>query len=62
VCPEFFVQFIVLVLYHEHKEYQWVSTKFRVFLVFFSYARNNQWIMPMKPTPTIPILTILKSL
>jgi hypothetical protein len=55
---EFFVPFFALVMNHEHKEYpssaniSWKITR------CCEVWRIQQRIMPMKPTPTMPILTI----
>jgi hypothetical protein len=62
VSGEFFVPFLVLVMNHEHKELPTAAEISRKSLSFRTEPRIQRRFMPIKPTPIIPIFTIVKSL
>ena len=58
VPGEFFVPFLVPVMNHEHKEMLTATEISRKSLGFRTKPRIQRRFMPIKPTPTMPILII----
>jgi hypothetical protein len=59
---KFFVSFFVLVMNPRHKEYPGAEEFRDNYLLLLRIAWIRMGFMPIKPTPTMPILTISKSL
>jgi hypothetical protein len=58
ISGEFFVPFLVLLMYHEHKESPREANILRKLWGLRAVPGIRRRFMPMKPMPTIPILSI----